>query len=109
MGNDQSRSSSAGQDQDTQEKPPDYYQLLQIDEDATDDEIKVSDGVELHLASISNVQSQRSYRKLAVSSIARHSGGAPAQPRSCSTIRTRTPIGSKRQLKSLQTFSRHTR
>jgi DnaJ family protein A protein 5 len=40
MGNDQSRSAGS-QDQAAEERPPDYYQLLQVDEDAGFDEIKV--------------------------------------------------------------------
>lgn len=36
MGNDQSRSTEA----EGEARPPDYYELLQITEDATDDEIK---------------------------------------------------------------------
>lgn len=40
MGNDQSR--SAGNDQSAEDKPPDYYQLLQVDEEASYEEIKVS-------------------------------------------------------------------
>jgi hypothetical protein len=42
MGNDQSRGSSTRPDEPIQQL--DYYQLLQIDEDATFDEIKASDG-----------------------------------------------------------------
>jgi len=40
MGNDQSRTS--GDQTGTDGRPPDYYQLLQVDEDATGEEIKVS-------------------------------------------------------------------
>lgn len=41
MGNDQSRTSS-GDGKQVDEKPPDYYELLQVDEEAGYDEIKVS-------------------------------------------------------------------
>lgn len=40
MGNDQSRSSSGGTNGISAEKPLDYYELLQIDEEATFDDIK---------------------------------------------------------------------
>ncbi|WVQ94337.1 hypothetical protein IAU59_001416 [Kwoniella sp. CBS 9459] len=39
MGNDQSRTTG---DKSTEERPPDYYELLQVDEDATADEIRKS-------------------------------------------------------------------
>ncbi|WRT65403.1 uncharacterized protein IL334_002346 [Kwoniella shivajii] len=48
MGNDQSRSSGGAGDKDVEERPPNYYELLQVDEEATAEEIK------------------RSYRKLAL-------------------------------------------
>lgn len=42
MGNDQSRSSSSTDDHDAPNgQPPDYYQLLQVTEDATAEDIKV--------------------------------------------------------------------
>jgi len=39
MGNDQSRAS--GKDNAEDSRPPDYYQLLQVDQDATGEDIKV--------------------------------------------------------------------
>jgi DnaJ family protein A protein 5 len=39
MGNDHSRGSAGGAAAD--DRPPDYYELLQIDEEATGEEIKV--------------------------------------------------------------------
>lgn len=39
MGNDQSRTTDSSNDE---ARPPDYYELLQVDQDATDDEIKAS-------------------------------------------------------------------
>lgn len=41
MGNDQSRTPS-GDGKQVEEKPPDYYELLQVDEEAGYDEIKVT-------------------------------------------------------------------
>ena len=38
MGNDQSRSSGG---QSIKEGPPDYYKLLQVSEDATEDDLRV--------------------------------------------------------------------
>ena len=39
MGSDQSRTTDPSNDDG---RPPDYYELLQVDQDATDDEIKAS-------------------------------------------------------------------
>jgi hypothetical protein len=41
MGNDQSR--AHGQQEQQQVKPPNYYELLEVEEEATEDEIKVCD------------------------------------------------------------------
>lgn len=40
MGSDHSRSAGG---QSEEERPPDYYELLQIDEEATEDELRVRD------------------------------------------------------------------
>jgi hypothetical protein len=61
MGNDQSRGASSKSEE--ADKPLDYYALLQIDEDATFDEIKVSNYLSLGRQLIF----ERAYRKLAVS------------------------------------------
>ena len=63
MGNDQSRP-SATEGKETA-RPPDYYQLLEVSEDATSDEIKVRNLPVPHTAYRLTLV-QRSYRKLAV-------------------------------------------
>ena len=62
MGSDQSRTANTAG---TESGPPDYYELLQISEDATADEIKVGKLCIVEV-DLSLTKSQRSYRKLAV-------------------------------------------
>lgn len=99
MGNDQSRGTTSKPEDVV--KPLDYYELLQIDEDATFDDIKVSPGP---LSQCLQLTVKRAYRKLAVSSVM-----VTIAHNSLSITQTRIHIVSRRQLSSLPISSKRTR
>ncbi len=103
MGNDQSRSSTTAQS--AEERPPDYYELLQISEDAADDEIRVS-LFDPFSSQDQLMASQRSYRKLAVRvSFILIAQGTHRKPFSWSITPTRIPTESKKPPDFLRIFS----